>query len=104
MMANSISSSPRLVLRDGGFDIWEVEGKFHVIIPSMGTVVCDGEAQARNLMLHTQGHVVVDGKIRIEGGDSEALKRRNGGSPVEVVRRVGQASSNGEIKIKEETN
>ena len=61
---------PNLVLREGGFEIWEMpDGRFHLVIPSMGTVVCETERRARDLMVQTQGHVVVCGKIN--GKESE---------------------------------
>lgn len=55
---------PKLVVREGGFEIWAMpDGTFHLIVPSMGTVVCESECRARSLMVQTQGHVVIHGSV-----------------------------------------
>ena len=98
MTVSSKSSVPRLVLRDGGFEIWEVEGEFHLIVPSMGTVVCETELEAVNLLLETQGHVHVRGQIQRKGGATGALNKSNGSGTT-------QGKIQSEIKVvKEEFN
>lgn len=81
---------PRLVLREGGFEIWGMsDGNFLLIVPSMGTVICEKEEHARRLMVETQGHVVVGGEIIVKEVISEAINEKRNGDRVENKNKQG---------------